>query len=159
MKYILACILIFMTVNVFAAEAKNPTVMIFVSFSMPKESLKGWLQEAEKIQAPVIIRGLVNNSFKATINKMAELTLNNHGGVQLDPTLFKQFDIQQVPAVVVRQNNNCVSKLICLENYHVIYGDVHLEYALQKIAELSVENDDIANVANIALKRLRGQHD
>src|ERR1700721_885673 len=77
--------------------AADGDILIFVSFSMPKESLKGWMDEAEKIHAPLVIRGLVNNSFKETVKKMTELANDNHGGVQLDPTLFKAFNIKQVP--------------------------------------------------------------
>ena len=140
-----------------AAPSENQAnVLIFVSFSMPKESLKGWMREAEKIHAPVVIRGLVNNSFKATIQKMTELAQDNHGGVQLDPTLFQRFQINQVPAVVVMSSSGCLPNQTCREEYDVIYGDVHLSYALKRIAD---QNDNVSKVANTALATLRESHD
>src|SRR5262249_44152037 len=122
----------------FANDIKNDPlshILIFVSFSMPNLSLKQWMREAERIHSPVVIRGLLDNSFKATAKKMADLTLDNHGGVQLDPTLFRRFQINQVPAVVIWRDSNCEAHQSCIENYDVIYGDVTLKYALEKIAE------------------------
>jgi type-F conjugative transfer system pilin assembly protein TrbC len=121
-------------------------IIIFASFSMPPRSVKGWMQEGSKAQTPVIIRGLINNSFKATIEKMAELAADNQGGVQLDPTLFQRYQITQVPAVVVTNN----------DDFDVIYGDVKLSYALQKIAD---QNDSVSPIAKNALEKLRGNHE
>lgn len=113
------------------ADTPKSSVMIFVSFSMPKESLKEWMMEANEIHAPLIIRGLVKNSFKETTNQVASLLTNHQGGVQLDPELFKRFGIRQVPAVVVT-DTNCLPSQTC--TFDVIYGDVTLAYALEKIA-------------------------
>lgn len=120
----------------------DSNVIIFVSFSMPKESIKGWMNEAKKINAPVVIRGLVNNSFKETIRKLNDLMSDNQGGVQLDPVLFNQFNIKQVPAVVVRDG-----KL-----HDVVYGDVHLDYALQTIIK---RDDGLSSLAEKSLATLR----
>jgi len=121
-------------------------IIVFASFSMPAASLKGWMQEAQRINAPVVIRGLVNNSFKTTMQKMAELTQDNHGGVQLDPTLFQHYQIKQVPAVVVARG----------DNFDVIYGDVTLSYALGKVVD---QQDDMSSIAGRALKQLRDNHE
>lgn len=148
-KIISQAILIFLLLGcllsqvVRAGNLGDKNILIFVSFSMPKESLKGWISEAEKIHAPVVIRGLVNNSFKETLARMNELVSNNKGGVQLDPVLFKKFQIKQVPAVVVRDGNE----------YDVIYGDSHLDYALETVIK---RNDALSVSAKHALTMLRG---
>ncbi len=144
------------SIEIFGADLKSmqpAPIIIFVSFSMPQTSLKLMMHQAEIIHAPVIIRGLVNNSFKATIQKMAELTKDNHGGVQIDPTLFRRFQINKVPAVVVWNENECAPSQSCLENYDVIYGDVTLDFALKKIA---AENDALSEIATRASSILRG---
>ena len=46
--------------------ATSGDVLIFISFSMPEESLKQWIAQAQRIHAPLIIRGLINNSFTET---------------------------------------------------------------------------------------------
>lgn len=129
---------------VMASNPGDKNVIIFVSFSMPNESLKGWITEAERIHAPLVIRGLVNNSFKETLACMKELVGDNKGGMQLDPVLFKKFQIKQVPAVVVRKENE----------YDVIYGDAHLGYALETVIK---RNDNLSVNAQQALNMLRGQ--
>jgi conjugal transfer pilus assembly protein TrbC len=141
-----------MGINSICYGASESNILVFVSFSMPQTSIKGWMNEAEKIHAPVVIRGLVNNSFKATIQKMTELASDNHGGVQLDPTLFKTFNIKQVPAVVVTNNVHCLPNQTCTNTYDVVYGDVHLDYALEKIAR---QNDELSSIAKTALATLR----
>ncbi len=125
-------------------KQKISPVLIFVSFSMPDTSIKQWMRVAEKIHAPVVIRGLINHSFKDTIKKVADLTHDNQGGVQLDPILFKRFQINQVPAVVVWKETNCLSNQSCLDEYDVVYGDVTLLFALQKIVD---QKDNLSPLA------------
>lgn len=129
------------------ADVPKSSVMIFVSFSMPHDSLKEWMDDANQIHAPVLIRGLVNNSFKETTKQVASLLNNNQGGVQLDPLLFKRFGIRQVPAVVVT-DPNCSPNQSC--EFDVIYGDVTLAYALEKIAHA---NDAVSPLAVILLNQ------
>lgn len=106
-------------------EAAPVPIMIFVSFSMSKESIKGWIAQAKKIGAAVYIRGLVNNSFKDTTKAVLELIQDQPGGLLIDPTLFKKYSIAQVPAVVVTSGNS----------FDVVYGDVTLDYALESISK------------------------
>lgn len=125
-----------------ASSLQTSRVIIFVSFSMPPASLKNWMRDAEKIHAPVVIRGLVDHSFKETTKKMMALTEDNHGGVQLDPTVFDYFHINKVPAVVVTSN----------EHFDVIYGDVTLAFALNKVVD---QNDSLSPIARDVLNGLK----
>ena len=113
-------------------------IFIFVSFSMPKESIKGWIAQAQTIGAAVYIRGLINNSFKDTTKTVFELVKDQSGGLLIDPTLFKKYSITQVPAVVVQDNNHSSSGQNN-SNSTVIYGDVTLDCALEKISN-AVQN-------------------
>lgn len=131
-------------------NAPSSPVLIFVSFSMPKASLRGWLKQADRLNAPVIIRGLVHNSFRDTTTAVMALVTDNRGGVQLDPTLFKRFHIDKVPAVVVI-DTACLAKEDC-QNFHVVYGDVTLDYALKEIAR---QNDSLSLYAESALQQLK----
>lgn len=155
MRYGLLVLMLCLHSLAYADTNNESPVLIFVSFSMPKTSLKQWMEQAEQIHSGVVIRGLVHNSFKETIQQMAELVKDNHGGLELDPTLFQQYHINKVPAVVVRKTNACLPNQTCLDNYHVIYGDVTLDYALNKIAD---QQDDISTLANAALQELRVAH-
>jgi conjugal transfer pilus assembly protein TrbC len=105
-------------------------ILIFVSFSMPEKSLKEWLIAAHKINANVIVRGLINNSFKTTLNKIYQLSKSTGGGMLLDPIIFKELGVTQIPAVAIVNTNNH-------KDFNIIYGDVTLDYALQKLREAS----------------------
>ncbi len=126
--------------------AGSTPILIFVSFSMPKESIKGWINQARKINAAVYIRGLVNNSFKDTTLAVHELVKEQPGGLLIDPTLFKKYAVTQVPAVVVTSGND----------FDVIYGDVTLDYALKKINDVTGSRNNFLLDAISKLKKLNG---
>lgn len=128
-------------------------VMIFVSFSMPKDSLKLWIEQANKIGAKVVLRGLVNNSFKQTKASVSQVIEKGQGGLQIDPTLFTRFSIQKVPAVVITQAASCPGTMSCSPAFDVIYGNVSLDYALEKLAKANTVR---AFIARDALQKIRG---
>jgi type-F conjugative transfer system pilin assembly protein TrbC len=100
-------------------------VIVFISFSMPEASLKELFEKVQKHakKIRVVIRGLINNDFPATIQKMRDLG----GVVQIDPVLFKTYDVNVVPTFVrVKEHDSTPS-------YVKMTGNVSLEYALQKL--------------------------
>lgn len=156
-KNLLICLSIFIFSPSYANQMIGKNIIIFVSFSMPDESLKGWMREAKIINAPIVVRGFINNSFKDTVNKISVLTKDNQGGVQIDPTLFERFKVNKVPAVVVVKEPNCIPGMSCVLDYDIVYGDVTLAYALKKIAN---EEDSVSAIAEAPLKILSGtNHD
>lgn len=82
---------------------ESPSALVFASFSMPGPSMIGLMEEAERLGVPVILRGFVNNSVFDTQAKLAALfdVSQETPGMSVDPTLFRLFDIQTVPIVVV----------------------------------------------------------
>ena len=108
-------------------------VLIFVSFSMPDSSLRQWFAQAQRLHAPLIVRGLVNDSFPQTRAKIAALL----SGLVVEPRLFTDYQITQVPAVVVRNTSVvCPATQDCPHAYpfDVIAGDMGLDYALSAMA-------------------------
>lgn len=96
---------------------------IFISFSMPRASILQWIEQAEKTQSSVHLRGFVNNSFKETMQVSNELLKNNqNGGLLLDPKLFEHYHIQTVPAVVFVEDN---------QEPVIVYGDIGLKAAAE----------------------------
>ncbi len=110
------------------------------------------MHDAHTIYAPVIIRGLINNSFKETTSAIYRLVKEQSGGMQIDPLLFERFQIKKVPAVVVTESTACLSNQSCLLNYDVFYGDVTLQYALKEIAK---KEDRLSLIAESALHTLK----
>ena len=115
-----------------------PSVIVFISFSMPEQSLIAIIHDANKIGASVVIRGLVNNSFKETFVKVTNLVKQSKGGgVELNPPLFKKFHVESVPATVILPSTNiCITESSCKsDDFDVVYGDIPLIDALKMIRD------------------------
>lgn len=99
-------------------------ILLFVSFSMPENSIKELLRESKKYNAALVIQGLLNNSFKETLNKVQQIISDNKniGGIHIDPNLFNEYKISQVPAYVVKYGEG--------NNYDVAYGLGSIKEAL-----------------------------
>lgn len=101
-------------------------VMAFVSFSMPTHLLEETLTDCAHLKIPAYLNGLYNNSMQETARQiMAFSERIPKLSLQIDPTAFERFGIQQVPALVVTQG----------EMFDVIYGHLPLEEGLSRLAE------------------------
>lgn len=131
--------------------AHKQSVMVFVSLSMPRQSLIAVLHDANKIKASVIMRGLVHNSFKETVQEIANLVKEaGSGGIAFDPLAFKKFDIEAVPAVVViNPEHPCLTQQHCdrQRDYDVMSGNIPLSAALREIRDRGVAAPDEARHA------------
>lgn len=114
-------------------------VYVFASFSMPEASLRALIRQGELAGVPIILRGLVENSVEATMQRVH--TLYEEGetqesGAVIDPTLFARFGIDQVPTVVVAAYaaGACTPQSCPTPPYVKVAGDVPLRYALERIA-------------------------
>lgn len=122
-------------------------ILIFVSFSMPTESLKAYLNDGKKVHAAIFIRGLVHDSFKETALAMKTLIDDSHkNGVLLDPVLFRQLHISHVPTIVVVPNNIDIKEATA-DNVDQLQGDVTLLYALSYIEKNSASTQSITSPA------------
>jgi conjugal transfer pilus assembly protein TrbC len=134
-----------------AVRSSSPTVYVFVSFSMPHQSLEAILHDAKKIHASVVIRGLINNSFQSTMLRIAELVKTSGGdGMVLNPLWFKRFNIQSVPSVVVvPKGSMCFTKDTCDQDsdYDRITGDIPITAALKMIRDKGHVTQSIAESA------------
>lgn len=103
-------------------EELNAPLKIFVSSSMPKESLKALHQQAQRIGARVVFRGLINNSFKETQRYFKDLAIS----ADIDPPAFDDHRITHVPTFVLGGEKNKTDQ---------IQGNITLEEALSIMAE------------------------
>lgn len=123
-------------------EKKTFDAIYFVSLGIPREGLLPMLQDAARYNIPATIRGLVNNDFRQTASVMYELSKESKNtGVQVDPTLFSDYHIAVVPALVVN----------CPGHSDVIRGSLSLAQALEKVAE----KGDCAQTARQLLEAAR----
>ncbi|EAR0283712.1 type-F conjugative transfer system pilin assembly protein TrbC [Salmonella enterica subsp. enterica] len=97
----------------------------FVSFSIPEEGLKRMLGETRRYGIPATLRGMLNNDLKATADAVLSLVKDGAtDGVQIDPTLFSEYHVRSVPALVV----------FCDRGYDIIRGNLRVKQALEKVA-------------------------
>lgn len=139
-----------------AAARKMDDLMIFASFTMPAESLKRIVSQANRVGASVVLRGFKNNSLKDTA--LAIQALGEQGGnVLVNPNAFTKYKIQAVPTMVLARaetidqvdNEGCALP----DNYVAVSGDVSLDYALEEIVRRA---PPFEAVASRYLRQIRG---
>lgn len=109
-----------------SGEKRTFPAMYFVSLGLPREGLLPMLKEANRYGVPATLRGLVNNDLRQTASAMFELAKEDKNiGVQIDPTLYTEYHITTIPALVVT----------CPGRFDVIRGSLPLKQALEKVAE------------------------
>lgn len=103
---------------------KTPQILVFVSFSLPEASLKILAQESEKHNAVLVMRGLQEDSFVKTAQKLQELGIT----VDLHPDLFERHQVTAVPTFLLLKEGHPISRL---------QGNVTLDFATQKFEVLT----------------------
>lgn len=139
-----------------AGEA--PQLIVFVSLSMPPESLKPLLKDVNRAGGAAVFQGFPNNSVKAFTAGLAKVLddKDTHRAIGIDPRLFRAFNVQTVPQIVAVSSDfdvcdgfNCATKV---PTHDRIMGNVTLQYALETFAD---GRGPGASVAAVALRRLK----
>lgn len=118
--------------DILSGSTKPPVykLLVFVSFSMPKTSLKALAESAHKHNAKLVMQGLKDDSFKTTQAAFHELidhgSQENAQGFEVNPELFKTYKITKVPVFVLIKDGKEISRLS---------GNVSLNFAAQKLQE------------------------
>ena len=124
----------------------NAVYYYFFSFSMPEEVILRTMREAVRInreceeEVTLVLRGFVKNDLKATVSQLYRY-LSEVGDpyevgdlqkveddipIEIDPELFEQFDVREVPVISLVRNGNT----------GLIKGDlVGLSYAISRFSE------------------------
>ncbi len=117
-----------------------PPLLAFVSFSMPTASLEALLDQVRKAGGTLVLRGLVNDSFRDTAAAIAPFA--DKGGFSVDPKLFERFGITVVPTFVVAPDAH---------DPDAVSGNMTLGAALEAVAA----EGDHPGVARALLAKLR----
>jgi len=120
-----------------AMPSDIPELMVFVSFSMPKETLERIVAQSEKSGAVLVLRGLKGNSLSRMGEELTALVGKRNVTAIVHPPAFKQFKVAQVPALVIARaaqatkigNDGCATPA----SYIKVDGDVGQDYALDLI--------------------------
>lgn len=142
-----------------AAQAATAEVIVFASLSMPEASWRQWSRQAARIGTPLVLRGLVDGDFAATVQRIAVRRPQDGAGATVDPRLFRLFRIAHVPAVAVVPGGvpPCTSPGCSADAppaHDVVSGNVGLEGALGIVSR---EGGPGRETARRYLNRLRGE--
>jgi type-F conjugative transfer system pilin assembly protein TrbC len=107
-------------------------ILVFVSFSVPEAALKVLSHQAKKYGAKLILRGVVDGSFRRTAELMRKIAVDDDMFVH--PELFKKYGIERVPTFVKVKNGEEVDRL---------GGNVDLEFASFKLGGKDHAKHDI----------------
>jgi type-F conjugative transfer system pilin assembly protein TrbC len=106
-------------------------ILVFVSFSMPSASLVTLSQEAHIHNAVLVMRGLKDDSFKATQVAFAALGKDIQSGIEINPEAFETYQIKQVPVFVKVQSIQGKTREVGR-----LSGNVSLSFAAQKLKDV-----------------------
>lgn len=136
-------------------QVNAPQLYIFVSFTMPEQSLKLLAEQASRVNGVLLFRGFLEDDVeKTTAKTYAVFGENISVEIAIDPERFQQFKIEAVPAVVIAQPESTLEDKNSSPPFDVVTGDTSLEEALQRIAkEGTVEGQ---KAAQQFLNRYRG---
>ena len=132
-------------------------IYLFVSASMPLETLRAYASTVEKIgdgKVSIVLRGFVGGMkkvqptvqfigdvLKKTVQCTAEDCEFRKAGVVIDPLLYRRYGINRVPAVVYAHGLDLVDPKqsegkddnVKTGEARVVYGDANLEYIISLI--------------------------
>ncbi|RFC33917.1 MAG: conjugal transfer pilus assembly protein TrbC [Candidatus Nitrotoga sp. LAW] len=127
----------------------TPEMMIFVSFSMPRESLLRIVEQSEKTGARLIFRGFNGDKMTDMSKRISALLGNHRVEAVIHPPAFTQFKVNQVPALVLAQSDagdKLDSGCAQPDRYVKVTGDVSQDYALDYIERTSPQWAAIARL-------------
>lgn len=117
-----------------------PPIMVMVSLGMPTAALHALQVQAHRYQVPLVIRGLLPQGFRYTLQQLyrtlpTQGAKQRLGGALIEPTWFQRFGITQVPAFVQVPIGACEAAQVCAASrFDVVYGNVSLTDALHYLA-------------------------
>lgn len=123
---------------------------MFVSLGLSDNTLKQILEYAKLYNGVIVLRGIEDNSFVKTSDHIQKIAKeDSQTAIIIDPTLFKKYQVSQVPTYVLAKSSKCPVGMNCGLNYDRITGNITPRFALEKFSE----KGDLSNEAQILLER------
>lgn len=144
-----------------APQKPLPQAFVLVSLSMPQTSLERLARDAKDAGVPLVFRGvpeikepadpklpLLNPQSLAAFQPL----IDSGADVQLNPELFSEFNIRQVPALILKEEKSA-GEDGCIESAKavIVPGDVTLGYALDRLTD---RKDSIGEAARTLRTKL-----
>lgn len=137
----------------------GPALLIFISFEVPEPTLARLVDQAARARALLVLRGLVNNSLRDTVERVQRLVGSRQVSVQIDPQAFDRFAVTRTPSFVLvrdgaRPQPCGAAACFAADQFALATGDVSLDYALDFIQRATPR---MAPDASGFLRRLNGK--
>lgn len=133
---------------------------LFISASMPKETLEALINDAGKLGIAVFLNGNIGPDplkFGGTQAFMNTLKIKTPPELFIHPDAFKMFKIDRVPALVVAashvQDNLDEQGCAAPTDFDIMRGDLSLASNIRKIFE-SASSPDIKDIARGYMKNI-----
>lgn len=129
-------------------------LLVFISTSIPSETLKVIGTQAKRAGAILVLRGVTGGfsgrNLKAMMRQLKPAT-EQGADVQINPELFKRYGITTVPTTVLASSagKGC-EEGFCTEHAALV-GDVSIEYALEEFAR---RRDGLGRIAEKRLNKM-----
>jgi conjugal transfer pilus assembly protein TrbC len=134
--------------DIAAPSEEVPELMVFVSFSLPRETLQRIVRQSERSGAVLILRGLQGNSLTRMGEEIAQLVGERKVTALIHPPAFKQFQVRQVPSLVLARSGQAVKiaedGCAPAASFLRVDGDVGQDYALDLIERQAPAWADLA---------------
>ena len=126
---------------------RYPKLLVFVSFSMSLESIKTLGAHVNQLGGKLVLRGLINGSFRETAQKLKDLQEE----VIIDPPLFEAYQVERVPTFVLKQKNT--DKAEEAVTHDRLIGNVSLEYVLEQFSSSGETHQEAAEMLHVLRKQ------
>jgi conjugal transfer pilus assembly protein TrbC len=121
-----------------SAERQAQGLLVFASLGMPRASLDRLIADAERAQALIVLRGVLEGSLHKTSTRVRELVGTRKVAWQVDPTLFRKFEVSAVPTFVLIDPSHpvlvaCGATQCQQAAFSKVAGDVTTGFAMDAI--------------------------
>lgn len=120
---------------------RAPPLIVFVSLSMPPESLKPLLHDISRAGGVAVFQGFPGNSVKAFVQGLSKVIDDKaeYRAIGVDPRLFRAFHVTSVPAMVAVSTDFDVCDGFDCQTatppHDRLQGNVTLKYALETFVD------------------------
>ena len=131
---------------------QGPALLVFVSFSMPAESLLRLAHQAKRADGVLVFRGLAGATLREMVERVEPLAKTG-AAIQIDPEAFTRLGVKTVPTFALTQAPASCADRSCNRDVRRVAGDVSIDFALERLAR---SDDALGGAAAMRLNMLRG---
>ncbi len=132
-------------------RSSGPELLVFVSFSIPHESLVRLAAQAKQTNGVLVFRGLAGATLREMTARLQPLARTG-AAMQINPQAFTRFGVRLVPTFVIAEGGASCADTVCERGARRVAGDVSLDHALERLAR---QGDALGQAAEARLLLLR----